>query len=431
LTSFPNYLHANEAGVVTEIDPIEDLWEFIGGPDPSTLFGAKEYILTGNNDSVTFKYGNYLIPPFQNKFSNILKEWRYSFITGIKDLVDIKFEYDDSSGVDEPRFTFTVNEAKAKLIPRGLYTLNYNLYVCSNLPIPTWYDVPITFKWNNNASDVLNGGVIPTDWLNITGTTCNGIKTERLNSSSFQYYDAIEIPDAVRTITNNAFANINKPNIKKFTQLNTSGPENSFLAIGQFAFQNSFPNLETLILQDCGHIGVKAFADMKKLKNVSIINDTLVGNSSSLYDFQFIVENIPYWNIVIDDSAFKGCSSIERLAIPNLYSLATDAFADCTSLTRFEAPNMMTWDEAPFSGCTKLKNITIGKSIDPETFYPGVIPYNNLLKNTFFTNPDCYIDQCAISVPVLLGQSATAFYDAWTAIRSGDGASINSVMYTR
>jgi hypothetical protein len=25
LTSFPNYLHANEAGVVTEIDPIEDL----------------------------------------------------------------------------------------------------------------------------------------------------------------------------------------------------------------------------------------------------------------------------------------------------------------------------------------------------------------------------------------------------------------------
>jgi hypothetical protein len=146
----------------------------------------------------------------------------------------------------------------------------------------------------------------------------------------------------------------------------------------------------------------------------------------------WIANNIDMWGITIEGSAFLNCSSIERLSIPNLYYLGTKAFGDCTSLTRIDAINLMDWDVEPFGGCANLRNVSIGARIETDTSYYNFIPipYNELLKNTYFTNSNCYLDQCAIYVTNIPTQPA-GYFNAWFGYVSGDGSGINSVMYNR
>ena len=67
----------------------------------------------------------------------------------------------------------------------------------------------------------------------------------------------------------------------------------------------------------------------------------------------------------IGESAFKGCTSLTSITIPNsVTSIGKSAFSGCTSLTSITIPNSVTSiGSSAFSGCTSLTNVTIPDSI--------------------------------------------------------------------
>ena len=67
----------------------------------------------------------------------------------------------------------------------------------------------------------------------------------------------------------------------------------------------------------------------------------------------------------IHRSAFKGCTSLESITIPNLVTeIGSEAFADCSSLKSITIPNLVTSiEDCAFKGCTSLKSIIIPDSV--------------------------------------------------------------------
>ena len=85
--------------------------------------------------------------------------------------------------------------------------------------------------------------------------------------------------------------------------------------------------------------------DMTRLKNVYFHPDTLCS--------------------IIDDSAFQGCTLLEKMRIPDqVKSIGYACFADCDSLSDMEFGNKVEsiWHSA-FQNCTKLKKIHVTDSV--------------------------------------------------------------------
>ena len=63
--------------------------------------------------------------------------------------------------------------------------------------------------------------------------------------------------------------------------------------------------------------------------------------------------------------AFRGCSSLTSIEIPNsVTSIGREAFAGCSSLTSIEIPNSVTSiGNYAFSGCSNLDYFSFGKSV--------------------------------------------------------------------
>ena len=81
-----------------------------------------------------------------------------------------------------------------------------------------------------------------------------------------------------------------------------------------------------------------------------------------------------YTVTAIDNGAFKDCSSITGITLPNtIVRLGDQCFAGCSSITTTTIPNgITTWGEYCFSGCTSLKEINFEdglESLGDRTFY--------------------------------------------------------------
>lgn len=67
---------------------------------------------------------------------------------------------------------------------------------------------------------------------------------------------------------------------------------------------------------------------------------------------------IPSCIVKIDDNAFKGCSALDSITIPNVSYLGTYAFLGCSSLTTINIPSTVTTiGSFAFSQCTGLTSI--------------------------------------------------------------------------
>ena len=76
----------------------------------------------------------------------------------------------------------------------------------------------------------------------------------------------------------------------------------------------------------------------------------------------------------IGNSAFKDCTSLESITIPDsVVSIGRSAFKDCTSLESITIPDsVVSIDRSAFYDCTSLKSVTIGNgitSIGEDAFY--------------------------------------------------------------
>ena len=77
------------------------------------------------------------------------------------------------------------------------------------------------------------------------------------------------------------------------------------------------------------------------------------------------ISYVPYWVESIDEAAFKGCSELTSVTIPDeVTSIGKEAFKDCTSLISVNIPHRVTSiGNSTFEDCSSLTTITIPESV--------------------------------------------------------------------
>ena len=81
---------------------------------------------------------------------------------------------------------------------------------------------------------------------------------------------------------------------------------------------------------------------------------------------------------MIAAGAFYGCTSLERISIPNsVRTIGYEAFARCTSLKSLMIPKSVKsiWDRA-FEGCSSMKKIRIPKHFTDKQIETWRLPRN-------------------------------------------------------
>ena len=187
--------------------------------------------------------------------------------------------------------------------------------------------------------------------------------------------------------------------------------------IGQGAFSGC-SSLESVTLgTNLKEIGAEAFNECGSLteitipENVEAISENVFYRCSSLpvennlrYADTYLVEavdktlstySIKKGTKWIGSDAFKGCTSLTSITIPNsVTSIGESAFENCTGLTSITFPNSVTSiGNLAFNSCSGLTSITIGNSVT----WIGDYAFRNCTMATSIT--------CEATTPPLLGSS--------------------------
>ncbi len=155
------------------------------------------------------------------------------------------------------------------------------------------------------------------------------------------------------------------------------------------------------------------------------------------------VETVTFTNTVteIGDYAFSGCTSLKEISLPALVTKVGEyAFADCTSLTKFESKtntssvgkyafyncsaletavlskNIVTLNESVFEGCTALKSLDFDnlKEINDRAFY-GCVSLEGIKANLLTTINDEVFYGCESFADATNLTAVTGIgYDAFT-----------------
>ncbi len=113
------------------------------------------------------------------------------------------------------------------------------------------------------------------------------------------------------------------------------------------------------------NVGAAAFKDCKKLVTVNFVD--------------------PSVDVVIENSAFKGCSSLKSIKLPITSSIGMSAFESCTSLKEIDIKaGTKNIGQYCFAFCSSLTSITIR---DEETKFNGI--------TTFQAHNEALIVHCA------------------------------------
>ena len=113
-------------------------------------------------------------------------------------------------------------------------------------------------------------------------------------------------------------------------------------------------------------IGDWAFKNCSSLTSVTIPNSvTSIGDNAFADCSKLTSVTIPNSVTSIGSSAFYGCSSLTSVTIPNsVTSIGYYAFYECSSLTSVTIPNSVTSIEgSTFADCSKLTSVTIPNSV--------------------------------------------------------------------
>ncbi|MFA6199662.1 MAG: leucine-rich repeat protein [Bacteroidales bacterium] len=182
------------------------------------------------------------------------------------------------------------------------------------------------------------------------------------------YSGVVSIPDSVlysgnyytvTSIGNYAFAGC--------TGLTSITIPNSVTSIGDNCFQNCTGLTSVMIGNSVTSIGDGAFYGTtwynNKPNGVVYINNVLYKYKGTMPANTII--NIQAGTVSISGGAFKSCSGLTSITIPNsVTSIGNGAFYNCSGLTSITIPNSFTSiGDGAFSNCYELTSITIPNSV--------------------------------------------------------------------
>ena len=145
--------------------------------------------------------------------------------------------------------------------------------------------------------------------------------------------------------------------------------------------------------------------------------------------------NITYSVTYIDDYAFKDCSSLTSIYIPNsVTSIGYMAFENCRLLTSVTIPNSVTSiGTAAFRECSRLTSVSIGNSvtsIGDNTFYNCSSLTSITIPNSVTSIGESAFRSCSsltsVTIPnsvTSIGEAAFAFCNSLTSITIPNGVS--------
>ena len=206
---------------------------------------------------------------------------------------------------------------------------------------------------------------------------------------------SIEIPNSVTSIGDSAFrgcsgltsiiildsvTSIGDSAFEACSGLTSIEIPNSVTSIGDSAFRGCSGLTSIIILDSVTSIGYSAFIGCSGLTTITLpfVGDKLENAKHSNfgyffcptddYNSSYIPENLKEVIITkatsIGDSAFKGCSGLTNIIIPDsVTSIGKSAFSGCSGLTSIEIPNSVTSiEEGAFDNCCSLANIIIDEN---------------------------------------------------------------------
>ena len=123
----------------------------------------------------------------------------------------------------------------------------------------------------------------------------------------------------------------------------------------------------------------------------SRVTITGVETSESTFEVPSYIENLPVYSIAQD--AFKNCTSIQTLILPELEIIEENAFANCENLQTIRLENVKTISSHAFENCINLESVTI-----PNAEIIGDYAFNNCpkLKSISLENSVQHIGQYAL-----------------------------------
>ena len=182
---------------------------------------------------------------------------------------------------------------------------------------------------------------------------------------------SIEIHNSVKSIGESSFSNC--------SSLTRVVIPDSVTSIGEYAFYRCSSLTSVVIPDSVTSIGNSAFRGCSSLQSITI---PFVGNGNYETHFGYIFGASSYYgnnNYVptslksvtitggdsIGNSAFRGCSSLTSIVIPNsVTEMGTYAFYGCSSLTSIVIPKSVTSiGNYTFYNCSSLASVIISKSV--------------------------------------------------------------------
>ena len=297
----------------------------------------------------------------------------------------------------------------------GIY---YNVYVNGHnqaLAIVSnpYYIGPYSYEYEPVYSGVVD---IPEE------VTYEGVTYTVTSISEYAFYlcsdlTQVNIPNTVTEIGQYAFSgctnlqNANLPTSLKAIRLNAFA-DCPLMKLPDEVFPSGLKTIETGAFQNCSSItgailpdemdnlGQSVFEGCTSLlrtrlpSNLRKISKHLFCNCESLNDVEIPYdEEQHYWYWVeIEESAFEGCSSLERITLPRIVSWVNFyAFRSCTNLKEviIDNPNITILAEA-FAYCSSLNSIYFPNVIQLQSFYGC----NSLTEIELLDNVTSLRDQC-------------------------------------
>ncbi len=222
-----------------------------------------------------------------------------------------------------------------------------------------------------NATSI--GAAAFSNCKNLKSVTLKGSITHIVSGTfeNCQSLESIVLPSTVTEIGNKAFFNCSAlKNIDLPFGVRSIG-EQSFMYCGSIE--------ELVIPQYLESIGDNAFSYCQGISSIRVES----GNKRYYADGNCLIVQVETENYLvmgcktsiipdnnsihrICDSAFKGCSGLEQISIPEgVTSIPESAFADCTALKTVILPeSIKRIENDAFSGCCNLKSVNLPDSIE-------------------------------------------------------------------